>query len=116
MRPLTILAVCTVLFGPVGTMLTFLLLPANDTALQQQQQPTRPRRQAPQQQMQLLMEQTNARIQQPLMQQQQPTPQQPQVQQMKTRRHRSSRRPAGVQYCILNPHLHAPVSARWPGS
>ena len=27
-RPLTILAVCTVLFGPIGTILTFLLLPS----------------------------------------------------------------------------------------
>ena len=27
-RPLTVLAVCTVLFGPIGTILTFLLLPA----------------------------------------------------------------------------------------
>lgn len=27
-RPLTVLAVCTVLFGPIGTIMTFLLLPA----------------------------------------------------------------------------------------
>jgi hypothetical protein len=31
-RPLTVLALCTVLFGPIGTVLTFLLLPASDAA------------------------------------------------------------------------------------
>ena len=45
-RPLTLLAICTVLFGPLGTLLTFLLLPEDVRGSRRPQQQPQPTQQA----------------------------------------------------------------------